>query len=361
MYLLEWIGNKIVVERWKTILMIASSFILIGFIGIFFKGIQDNEANLKDIYHTLEVKMILSRRDNEGTLGLPAEDIKELEDSGLFRFHYYSSSFEYSIGGMDNNELIFEVQTETDTMNQLPMAENRMIGDGKGDLKRGECMIGISSPLFSVSGTSQAIRFSSGTNNIIQDFTIIDQYDGTDIYINYDQYIDICKELNIPVIIDAAEYIVKDAEHIEAVHAFLSDSKLLKVSRDGVYRDYTYRILDGAMNQSTAPLKRNISIMKGIFPFLFVLMIVLGFLLSYTVGRMERRTIYLMQSMGTPKYFQFFSLWAEQLLYCLAGGLPGLIFLPPRYVLLYLLCYSTGGVISIIRLLSLKGNPAGKE
>jgi hypothetical protein len=354
--------------------MIGTSFLLILFLGSFIRSIAKSEINLQKYYDTLEVKMVIRRRDGASNLNLPREMLRELEQSGYFKDYIYSEAFEYD-SSLSHGE---ESPNLEDNLRVwlLPSAENGenvqftlsyIVGDQSLKLSYGECIGGY--PFQPSKETDQVlVKIYQGPKDaqedqrgILMELKSVGQNDRNNLYLNYEQFKEICGKLEIPSTIQTAEFIIKDTRNITELYRDLSEVSLFQKNPLEFNVEYTYEIFDGVLNESTAPLIRTIKILNSIFPFMFVFVTGIGFLLSYVTGRLEARNLFLMKSMGTPSAFRFLSIFVKQTIYSVMGALLGLAFLSIGYVAIYLCSYLIGCAVSVIRILHMRYHEVGRE
>lgn len=354
MFLFEWVLHEIRKEKIKSILMIWATFFLLLLLGIYLKIIAENKKDLMEFYNTLEVKVSIRRTDHTSNLRVPYQELQVLEESGYFKSNYYKAAFTYvnhtSLQSMKSSENCIAIKLSSSSAFDEVFG-SYLIGDQA--LSYGECIAGIGSPLnqekknilLQIYPNEEASKRATGVSIGLK---IVDQYEGNHIFINYNQFLEVCNALSIPIMIHSADFIVKDADKISELYSYLSELELFKGSSGNTNSDYEYIVYDGTLIETTKPLKRNISILESIFPLLMLLIVCIGYVLSYITGKLEKSTLFLMHSLGTPKAFCFLSLFIKQSIYCLIGMSLGFIFLPFRYLLIYSLSYLSGITISIL-------------
>lgn len=342
MFRLEMIFLGLWREKVKSLLLIGTSCLLIIFLGFYEHGIQKNKSQVDYIYDNIEVPMrILSNGKNQGLM-IPVESLSILEESEFVKETNYSAVL--------NIELPQE--EEADMGQYEDPISYRLIGGESYGLESGQCEIDQSFG-FEVGETFQANVFrqrgllSDRDRGMLVDFTVKDLCLGSVVLCSYQQLVTICEELGEDVILDSAEFILSDTKKLTEFREFVDQ----KVFQEESLVNYDYIILDGILNQTIVPLTRSIDFMNFLYPLLFVIIASIGFVLSYITGRLEKQSLFLMRSMGISKGFMFQVLFFKQVICCSIGAMIGLWILSIDKLLIYMICYLAGSMISVLRLI----------
>ena len=104
-------------------------------------------------------------------------------------------------------------------------------------------------------------------------------------------------------------------------------------------------------------MERNIAMGKIMFVVISLLIVLLGFIISWLMIFARKREFALMRGFGVKKWRVFSSFFLEQALLCLVGCLAGCSILlwlyeggiaQPLSVIAYLVCYLLGATVSIL-------------
>lgn len=133
---------------------------------------------------------------------------------------------------------------------------------------------------------------------------------------------------------DSGSFVVKDPFQLNALKAQMYDEvKFLSVITRAKNRTdgNALTIMDEAFIRSAETLSRNLALLRGMLPFLAVIVIFIGYLCSYLSLQSRREEYALMRSLGTGRGRSFFLLLGETALVeaaaCLAGSLAAALFL----------------------------------
>lgn len=133
---------------------------------------------------------------------------------------------------------------------------------------------------------------------------------------------------------DSGSFVVKDPFQLNALKAQMYDEvKFLSVITRAKNRTdgNALTIMDEAFIRSAETLAKNLALLRGMLPFLAVIVIFIGYLCSYLSLQSRREEYALMRSLGTGRGRSFFLLFGETALVaaaaCLAGSLAAALFL----------------------------------
>lgn len=133
---------------------------------------------------------------------------------------------------------------------------------------------------------------------------------------------------------DSGSFVVKDPFQLNALKAQMYDEvKFLSVITRAKNRTdgNALTIMDEAFIRSAETLAKNLALLRGMLPFLAVIVIFIGYLCSYLSLQSRRQEYALMRSLGTGRGRSFFLLFGETALVaavaCLVGSLAAALFL----------------------------------
>ena len=121
-------------------------------------------------------------------------------------------------------------------------------------------------------------------------------------------------------------FTLSDASQLEQFRSWLEqEGYSTPLELDGTRT--TVVLKDGAFVQTAQALERYLTLSQFLFPVLFLLLGVMGFVVSWLMVQGRRSEFAIMGGLGASKGRMFASFFLEQLLLCLAGGLAcGLLF-----------------------------------
>lgn len=132
---------------------------------------------------------------------------------------------------------------------------------------------------------------------------------------------------------DSSSFVVKDPFQLNALKAQMYDEvKFLSVITRAKNRTdgNALTIMDEAFIRSAQTLSRNLALLRGMLPFLALIVIFIGYLCSYLFLQSRRQEYALLRSLGTGRGRSFFLLLGETALMaavaCLAGSLAAALF-----------------------------------
>ena len=154
---------------------------------------------------------------------------------------------------------------------------------------------------------------------------------------------------------DTCVFTLSDAVKLEELRDYLQSQGFSQVGK--LTRNRTALMLsDQTFVETVEGLNRYISFGQILFPVLFAVVILLGFIVSWLMINSRRMEFAILRGLGTSRMRVFFSFFLEQCLLCVAGCAlaAGLLYVqsPDRISFLqtigiYLLCYLTGTALSV--------------
>lgn len=162
---------------------------------------------------------------------------------------------------------------------------------------------------------------------------------------------------------DSGSFVVKDPFQLNALKAQMYDEvKFLSVITRAKNRTdgNALTIMDEAFIRSAETLSKNLALLRGMLPFLAVIVIFIGYLCSYLSLQSRREEYALMRSLGTGRGRSFFLLLGETAIVeaaaCLAGSLAAALFLRTDASVLalsgemFFLAFLSGAAMAILSL-----------
>ncbi|MBE7016623.1 MAG: hypothetical protein E7420_00495 [Ruminococcaceae bacterium] len=150
-------------------------------------------------------------------------------------------------------------------------------------------------------------------------------------------------------------FTMKRAAELNSFRDYLSSKDFSRV--DGLRSNRTTVLLfDRSFVETVGGLGRYISFSQLLFPVLFALMAILGFIISWLMVNARRMEFAISRGLGAGKVRVFFSFFLEQALLCLCGSILGCLLLRLAgeasawwwAVALFALCYLLGAAVSVI-------------
>ena len=152
----------------------------------------------------------------------------------------------------------------------------------------------------------------------------------------------------------SACFTLDSAYHLEAFREYLAQEGYNPPGSNGSNR-VTVVLNDHIFNQTVQALNRYITLGQILFPVLFILMGVLGFVVSWLMVNGRRMEFAIMRGMGAPKKLVFGSFFLEQVGLCLMGSLiSGLVVsvwsgqpMVWLAIAVFVLCYLAGCALAV--------------
>ena len=149
-------------------------------------------------------------------------------------------------------------------------------------------------------------------------------------------------------------FTLRSAYDLEPFRQYLAQQGFSQVRTVGANRT-TLLLLDQSFTETVSALGRYITFSRILFPALFAMVGLLGFLISWLMVNGRRMEFAIMRGLGASRKRVFASFFLEQALLCLIGcvlGCGGLLFLSGGAVkwlavLAFLLCYLIGCALSV--------------
>lgn len=149
-------------------------------------------------------------------------------------------------------------------------------------------------------------------------------------------------------------FTLRSAYDLEPFRQYLAQQGFSQVRAAGANRT-TLLLLDQSFTETVSALGRYITFSRILFPALFAMVGLLGFLISWLMVNGRRMEFAIMRGLGASRRRVFASFFLEQALLCLTGcviGCGGLLFLSGGAVkwlavLAFLLCYLIGCALSV--------------
>ena len=149
-------------------------------------------------------------------------------------------------------------------------------------------------------------------------------------------------------------FTLRSAYDLEPFRQYLAQQGFSQVRTAGANRT-TLLLLDQSFTETVSALGRYITFSRILFPALFAMVGLLGFLISWLMVNGRRMEFAIMRGLGASRKLVFASFFLEQALLCLIGcvlGCGGLLFLSGGAVkwlavLAFLLCYLIGCALSV--------------
>jgi len=155
---------------------------------------------------------------------------------------------------------------------------------------------------------------------------------------------------------DSATFKLTETRKLSELKDYLSEYGYSQVNNIGKLR--TFIVLDDAVfNNAVASLKQQISYVNTLYPFLYVLVGVIAFVVSYLLVISRRMELATLRGMGASSFVTFMSFFLEQSFLCLLGvglGMGAWLLIRGPFITLHLwlilgfiACYFVGSALSI--------------
>ncbi len=134
---------------------------------------------------------------------------------------------------------------------------------------------------------------------------------------------DIVREQLFGYKLQSAVFAVEDATRLEDFRNYLFDSGYSQVRNIGPVRFFVV-LEDRIFNNTVSTLKQQIRYINILYPFLYLMVGVIGVVVSYLLVVIRRKEIVIMRGLGARKGRVFMSFFFEQAVLCTGGCLAGL-------------------------------------
>lgn len=177
------------------------------------------------------------------------------------------------------------------------------------------------------------------------------------IYCSLPSVIDIESVLNgqTNLSLHSCTFKIDNASNLSAFKDDMANYKLSEVKNANVVRCFLL-IQDKEFLDTISGINQNIRYLRAMYIVLLILVVFLGFLVSYLLTNARKNELAIMRSMGTSKLRTFLSFFIEQALLCLCGAILGLAIVLTYYIpdgkgilsiALFIAVYLLGSSISV--------------
>ncbi|NLG37367.1 MAG: ABC transporter permease, partial [Clostridiales bacterium] len=145
-------------------------------------------------------------------------------------------------------------------------------------------------------------------------------------YIDPDQLTGDPEEMRVKLyryIFDSAVFTVADSERLGDFKTYLSEQGYSQVNRAGQIRSFIV-FGDKSLLTAVSTLTQQIRYIRILYPFLYILVGAIGFIVSYLISVSRRKEFATMRGLGAEPSCAFLSFFYEQSLLCLLGCSVGL-------------------------------------
>ncbi len=154
--------------------------------------------------------------------------------------------------------------------------------------------------------------------------------------------------------LSTCSFTLTDARELETLRDFLADAGFSQVGDLGKIRSAVL-LHDQNFVETLGGLGRYIAFSRILFPVLFALVAVLGFVISWLMVNSRRMEFAILRGLGASRSRVFFSFFTEQFLLCLAGCIVSAVILLAAggsfsvllAIAVFLACYLAGAALSV--------------
>lgn len=360
-------ARNIARQRKKSILLLLIGVLTVLILDVYAGNMDSTEKQLADLPNVLEVKAVISTLNGSQKEGMairedrmmsvresayvkdPVFTVRLKFGFGAFTVEEYEKNLNhYGMGmnapegvpGMKREEITWLVGTDERV---LETAEKVCILDAglleeKG-LQLGEdVMLTIFHYRYAVEGSEVFIEpLTTDTYKIVGSMQIGD-YQGNwvppEIIFPLDYMREAYHSQDIEFFADSGSFVVKDPFQLNALKAQMhNDAKFLSVITRARNRSdgNALTIMDESFIRSAQTLSENLALLRGMLPFLVVIVSFIGYLCSYLSLQSRREEYALLRSLGTGRGRSFLLLFGETALVeavaCLMGSFFAVVFL----------------------------------
>ncbi len=147
----------------------------------------------------------------------------------------------------------------------------------------------------------------------------------TDVVIPAKTAQNIFEQSGIPFFADTVTFHVKDPLQLDAFKMEMQEIGLVEISSEAMesYAGYALMVRDASFIANATDLRHAIELMQAFFPVVCILVLLIGYVVSYLSGNSRREEFALMRLQGAKKIKVSLVFLAEQMLLVLAGNLVG--------------------------------------
>lgn len=148
---------------------------------------------------------------------------------------------------------------------------------------------------------------------------------GTDIIMPFEAVRNIYHQFELPFFADTVTYYVKNPLELNAFKEEMESIGLLESSPDAMdsYSGYALAVRDIDFVASATDLRHSMGLMKSFFPVICVLVLLIGYVVSYLSGNSRKEEYALLRLQGVKKVKGSLLFLLEQIILVLAGNLVG--------------------------------------
>lgn len=170
-------------------------------------------------------------------------------------------------------------------------------------------------------------------------------------------------KLNLPFVANAASFYIKNPLQLNEFKKEMKDElHMMEINpmSDYLFAGNALAVNDETFLLSASRLQDNISLLTGFLPFIFIIVIFVGYITSYLLIQNRRGQYATMRSLGVSSQSCFFTLFTESIMVELTGGILGMILsalltglmgIMQFYTfLLFMVCYICGTTAALYQL-----------
>lgn len=370
-------------RKFKSIIVLMTSLILVLFITFYASSVDKHLQTLDELYTSIDVTAHMTNWNGSSTenLRISEDIIMTLSDSGFIGQEYYTRNLLFLTIPWDEDnpqKMIYELNTFTpkligaNDIRSIPdfSHENASIPDfidghdegiftsnenvaifSTNFLNSNNLSLGDEVQITVVEGSEyynpQDLRIRYGTVSL----KIVGQYESSmfnsPVYIPWDTMSQIYNDLEIPPKWDTARYILQDTQNLDQFRALLRSEGFNFPGQKDEERNPSlpgFVIQDRILNTATSSVTNYVNFMMALYPVIYILCALIGFLVSYLLIRIRKPEFAIMRSMGTSKLKTFLSFFIEQSFLSAFGVALSLIFIA-----------FIAGTINLIQIYSIMG------
>lgn len=347
-------------RRFKSLVVLAVSLVLVLFINMYAETISKHQATLTELYENIEVAGHITSADGTklDDLGIEGDVIQRLEDSGFIGQALYTRNLRCITGPWQPLEpaaihtMLFnapklvgatEIAAITSFSYQQAALPTFLEGYDEGLFASEEMVCIVSEDFLDIYnlqlGDELQLTVVEYSSRILQEYrhgTVSLQVVGTYPSSNYIAPLycpwaimeDIYQDLDLPLIWDSASFILLNTQELDEFKVLLGQMGFVSGDagrRPGQEDKLGFIINDDILTAATSSVGGYIQLSRILYPIIYLLCAGIGFIVSYLLVRLRKPEFAIMRSLGTSRGGGFLLFFVEQALLAAAGTVLGIM------------------------------------
>lgn len=344
-------------RRFKSLVVLAVSLVLVLFINMYAETISKHQDTLTELYENIEVAGYITSADGTklDDLNIGGSVIHSLEESGFIGRALYTRSLRCMMEPLQELDPVsiyvklfnapkLVAATEIAAISSFSRTLPVFMEGYDEELFASEETVCIVSDDFLVSNNLQlgdqlqlaVVEYSS---QILQEYRhgtvslqVVGTYPSTNymapLYCPWAIMEDIYQDLELPLIWDSASFIFQNTQELGEFKVLLGGMGFVSGDagrRPGQDDKLGFIIDDGILTAATSSVSGYIQLSHILYPIIYLLCAGIGFVVSYLLVRLRKPEFAIMRSLGTSRGGGFLLFFIEQALLATTGTVLGII------------------------------------